>query len=122
MELIVGFEGRKQDVTDLLFGLFGEVLEEGSKKEAPGGVTVVLKPMPLRKGALVQTVLQVGLFVGVNIAVPLFVAWLYDVWKHKGQKPVSVKIDGRNYQFDPAILAMAIEEAISKQAEEKEKK
>jgi hypothetical protein len=114
-EIIVSFEGRTRDLNDFVFDLFEQhLLQEGITKEAPGEVTVVLKPMKMGKSALMQATMQVGLSLGSNVAVSLFAQWLYDKWKKNGEKQISVKIENRLYQFDPALLAKAIEGAAVK--------
>jgi hypothetical protein len=51
-EITIGFEGHKKDVNDLVFDLFeAGMLREGLQKNTPGGATVVLKPMEMRKRA-----------------------------------------------------------------------
>lgn len=113
-EILIGFEGQKRDVNDLLFGLFDGSLAVGQRKEAPGNVTIVVKSMPLAKGTFAHAVVEVAVFLGTNAALPLFLTWLYDRWKAKGERPVSIRIEGRFYQIDPALLRRAIEDEIKK--------
>jgi hypothetical protein len=119
-ELIIGFEGKTRDLNDFVFDLFeAQMLKEGLEKETPGDAKLVLKPMPVRKSAFSLAVMHVGLFIGQNIALPLFVAWLYDKWKKNGQKHISIKIANRLYQFDPDLLVGAIEKQLEKPEERK---
>jgi hypothetical protein len=114
-ELIISFEGKTQDLNDFVFDLFeAHMLAAGLEKETPGDAKLVLKPMLVRKSALSQAVIEVGLFVGQNVVLPLFVTWLYDKWKKNGEKHVSIKIENHLYQFDPDLLGKAIEEALAK--------
>jgi hypothetical protein len=41
--------------------------------------------------------------------------WLYDKWKKAGEKPISIKIENHFYEFDEALLAKAIQEAMGKE-------
>lgn len=119
-EIIITFEGRTQDLNDFVFDLFeAHMLKAGIEIETPGDARLVLKPMTVRKSALSLAVIHVGLFVGENIMLPLFVAWLYDKWKKNGEKHISIKIESRLYQFDPDLLVKAIEERLAKQVEKK---
>jgi hypothetical protein len=113
-EITIGFEGQRRDVDDLLFGLFDGSLSKGQSKKAPGNVTIVVKSMPMAKGTFAHAVVEVAVFVGTNVALPLFLTWLYDRWKAKGERPVSLRIENRFYQIDPAILQKAIEDEIKK--------
>jgi len=114
-EIIIGLEGQTRDLNDLAFSLFeAGMLREGLEKETPGDITIVLKPMQLRKG-VGHAIIEIGLYAGQNVALPLFLAWLYDKWKKAGKKPISIKIENHFYQFDPDLLTKAIQDAISKQ-------
>jgi hypothetical protein len=112
-EVKIGFEGPRGDVTDLMFSLFeAGMLTEGLQKDAPGNARIVLKPMVMRKRPLDHAVLEIGLYAGNSIAVPLFVTWLYDKWQKQNQKPISIVIHNHFYQFDKDLLIKAIEDAI----------
>lgn len=112
-KITIGFEGQTRDLDELFFSLFeAGMLREGLEKETPGDVKIVLGRMEMRKTAYAHTVMHIGLFVGQNVALPLFVAWLYDKWKKSGEKPITVTINTHLYQFDPDILIKGIEEAM----------
>jgi hypothetical protein len=114
-EIIIGFEGPGRAVNSLVFDLFeAGLLREGLAKETPGPATIVLKPGTLEKRAHVHLLVEVGLLVGKNIGVPLFVAWLYDKWKRNGEPPISIKIENHFYQFDAVVLTKTIEEVVAK--------
>jgi hypothetical protein len=114
-EIIIGFEGQTRDLNELTFDLFeAGMLRAGLEKAAPGDVTLVLKPMEMRK-SFGHAIIHVGLVIGDKVALPLFLAWLYDKWKKTGEKPISIKIVNHNYQFDPALLTKAIQEEIDKE-------
>jgi len=116
-EIIIGLEGRTPDLNELTFSLFeAGMLAEGLEKQTPGEVTIVLKAMPLRKG-VGHGLIEIGLLIGQNVGIPLFVCWLYDKWKNAGEKPISVRIENHFYQFDTAILEKAIEEVLRNQDE-----
>jgi hypothetical protein len=118
-EIIIGLEGRTQDLNALTFDLFeAGVLRAGLENAAPGNVTIVLKPMEMRKG-VGHAIIHIGLLVGDKVALPLFLTWLYDKWKRAGEKPISIKIENYYYQFDPALLAKAIQDALSKETKDK---
>src|ERR1700693_1269229 len=113
-EIIIGLEGQTRDLNELIFDLFeAGMLREGLEKAAPGDVTLVLKPMEVRK-SFGHAIIHIALAVGDKVALPLFLAWLYDKWKNTGEKPISIKIENHNYQFDPAVLTKPIQEAIDK--------
>ena len=119
-EIIVGFEGQKRDLNELLFALFeAGMLRDGLQKVTPGGSTIVLKPMEMRKHALGHAVMEIGLIVANSVAVPLFVNWLYEKWRDCGARKITVKIKRRNYEFEQGQLTKAIEEAIEFCAEQK---
>jgi hypothetical protein len=112
-EITVGFEGQKRDLNDLLFDLFeAGLLREGLEKQTPGDATIVLRPMELRKTAFAHVVMEIGLIVGKDVALPLFVAWLYDKWKKNGEKRITVIINAHYYEFNSGPLTKALEEAI----------
>jgi hypothetical protein len=66
-------------------------LSLGREKETPGG-TIMIGDMPLAKTALGRANVEIALFTGKNVAVPVFVAWLCSKWKRQGEKPISVKM------------------------------
>jgi hypothetical protein len=113
-EIILGFEGSRQDVNDLGYQMFDQMLREGETKQVPGDVSIRLEPMPLRKG-VGRALVEVAIFAGENIALPLFVAWLYDKWKKAGEKPISIHIENHIYQFDTSLMTKAIQDALTKQ-------
>jgi hypothetical protein len=116
-EIVIGFEGQTRDLNELVFDLFeAGLLREGLEKETPGDAKLVMKPMELKKGAGMHAVMEVGLWVGKNVAVPMFVTWLCNKWLSNGQKSISIKIDNHFYQFDEAVLAKAIGETLRKKA------
>lgn len=118
-EIIIGFEGQTRDLNALTFDIFeAGMLREGLEKAAPGDVTIVLKPMEMRKG-VGHAIIHIGLVVGDKVALPLFLAWLYDKWKKAGEKPISIKIENRFYQFDPELLAKPVQDALSKETKDK---
>lgn len=116
-EIIIGLKGRTPDLNELTFSLFeAGMLREGLERQTSGEVIIVLKEMPLRKG-VGHGLIEIGLFIGQNVGIPLFVCWLYDKWKNAGEKPISVRIENHFYQFDTAILEEAIEQVLRKQDE-----
>lgn len=117
-EIVIAFEGQRRDVNDFAFNVFDRELSLGREKETPGG-TIVIRAMPLAKSVLGHAIIEIGLFVGTNIAVPLFVAWLCDKWKRQGEKPITIKIENNFYQFDASLVTKAIEDAIAKQKKKK---
>jgi hypothetical protein len=119
-EIIIGLEGPKRDLNDLAFSLFeAGMLREGLEKETPGNTKIVLKPMEMRKG-VGHGIIEIGVFAVTSVAAPVFVAWLCKKWINAGEKPISIKIENHYYQFDPAVLTKAIEEAIAKQLKDKQ--
>lgn len=120
LEITIGFEGQRRDVDDLAFDLFeAGMLKQGMSNQTPGNTTIVLKAMPMAKAAFVHAVIEIALFAGKNIAIPLFVSWLYDKWRRQGKKPISIVINNHYYQFDESVMAKAIEDAIRKELEGK---
>jgi hypothetical protein len=113
MNITIGFEGQQQDLNALFFDLFeAGMLREGLEKETPGGAKIVMKRRPLRKG-YAHALMEIGLFAGRDVALPLFLAWLYDKWKGAGEKPITIIIENRPYQFDVEVLTKALDEAIA---------
>jgi len=117
-EIIISFEGQRRDLNDFAFDVFDRELNLGREKETPGG-TIVIREMPLAKSAIGHAIIEIAFFIGKNVAVPVFVAWLCAKWKRQGEKPISIKIENNFYQFDPSLLTNAIEEAIAKQKKKK---
>jgi hypothetical protein len=117
-EITIGFEGQRRDLSDFAFDIFDQELSLGREKEAPGG-TIMIRDMPLAKSALGHAIIEIALFTGKNVAVPVLVAWLCSKWKRQGKKPISVKIENKFYQFDAPLLTKAIEDAIAKQKKKK---
>lgn len=114
-EIIIGFEGHRHDLNELTFDLFeAGMLREGLERSAPGNVTLVMKPMELRKG-FGHAIVQIGLVIGDKAVLPVFLSWLYDKWKKAGEKPISIKIENHFYEFDAALPTKAIEEAVRKE-------
>ena len=118
MNITIGFEGQQQDLNDLFFNLFGAgMLQEGLEKETPSGAKIVMQRRPLRKG-YANALMEIGLFAGRDVALPLFLAWLYDKWKGAGEKPITIIINNRYYEFDIKTLTKALDEAIAEERPE----
>ena len=121
MQIPIGFEGQQRDIRDFMFDLFeAGKLQEGLENDTPGDARIVMGPLGLRKGAQLHVIMEVALYVGQNIAVPLFVAWLYDKWRRGGEKPINIVIDNRRYQFSVSLLTKALEEKISREDKDDE--
>jgi hypothetical protein len=118
-EVVIGFEGQKRDLNDFVFDLFeAHMLRAGLEKETPGDGKIVVKPMLLRKGFTLG-LMEIGLTFGTAAGAQLFANWLSDKWKKNGEKRINVKIENHLYQFDPALIAKAIEGAMAKLEEKK---
>jgi hypothetical protein len=117
-EVIIRFEGQRRDLNDFAFDVFDQELSLGREKETPGG-TIVIREMPLAKSALGHAIIEIVLFIGKNLAVPVFVAWLCTKWKRQGEKPITIKIENNFYQFAASLVTKAIEEAIATQMKKK---
>lgn len=117
MAILIGFEGQPQDLNALFFSLFEtETFQEGLEKEVLGGAKIVLRRRPLRKG-YARTLMEISLFVGDKVALPLFLAWLYDKWKGAGEKPMTIIIDRTYYEFDVKTLTKALDKAVAEDVE-----
>ena len=118
MEIRIGFEGPQREVRDFIFDLFeAHKLQEGLEKATPGDTQIVMGPLELRKGAQLHVIMEVALWVGQSVAVPLFVSWLYDKWKKGGEKSINIVIDNRRYQLSQSVVTKVLEEKVSREEE-----
>ncbi len=108
-DLIISFEGKTKDLNDFVFDLFeAHMLAAGLEKETPGYAKLVLKPMGMRKSALSQAVIDVGLFIEVcqlfcvNDQV-LFLGW---VREGRGSIPSLAQRCRRILRFHDAARSM----------------
>ena len=74
--------------------------------------------MLVRKGFVLR-LMEIGLTFATAASAQLFATWLSDKWKKNGEKQINVKIENHLYQFDPALLAEAIEKAMAKLEQKK---
>jgi hypothetical protein len=98
-----------------VFDLFeAGLLREGLEKEVPGGATLVLKLIQMKKSALMQAAMEVGISFGSGVAATIFGEWLVEKWRKNGKKHISAKIENRLYQFEEKLIAKALDDAMVK--------
>jgi hypothetical protein len=81
------------------------------------GVTMHVPPMKGQRDMMSLIVwdpvtIEVAKFVGTQVALPLFVAWLYDTFKDAARPP-KVTIRRREIEWDKGALKRAIEEELT---------
>jgi hypothetical protein len=85
----------------------------GMTKEAPGGVTIQLRPLPIqRRGLAMDSIpmLSIAITARTNIALSLFSNWLYD--KLKGSKVRTIRVHRRTVEVTPDGIYKVIEESM----------
>jgi hypothetical protein len=112
-EIEVQFESTKDRRWDLLNDLFeSDTQQEGMKKDLPGGGTITLMPIPLRKSADPVSVITVVLAVPATIASIVQIAE-YLSKKSKANKVTKIWLNRKEAETTPEGLTRTIETTLS---------
>jgi hypothetical protein len=120
-EITMNFTGQMQDINEFLNMLFeSETVNTGTQKEIPGGGTITLDRMTVRKALGIPQIIHIILSsVGGTIAVNMASNYLYDKWKgHKGGN-IKMSINRREVHLDKGEITKVIEEEIRMESDDR---
>jgi hypothetical protein len=108
-ELTMEFTGRIQDLNDCIFALFeADALGAATQKEIPGGGTLTMRPMMVRKAYGIPQYIEIILSIGSSIAAGLASNYIYDrVTKHKIEN-LTMRINRRGVSINRLKIATMI--------------
>jgi hypothetical protein len=112
-EIEISFAGETRYLNDLLFDILeANSVHEGMKKEIPGGASLTLGPMEMKKAAAYPAIITLALNVGVGVGSSLVAAYIYGkLQKHK-RKEIRTIINRRETHITQSGLVKIIEERI----------
>jgi hypothetical protein len=115
-EITMEFTGRPQDLNDFISALFEtDALGAGTQKEIPGGGTITMRSMMMRKGYGIPQYIEIVLSTGDNIAAEIASNYIYDKLKmHKGEN-LNIRINRRVVLCKRRNITRMIEEEIKSQ-------
>jgi hypothetical protein len=111
-EIIIGFAGKNDDVSNFAYRVLGRILRTDAGSEVGGNAMLTLKTHPPLPAGVDQGLVELVLQPGEGFSAGEFVNWLCG---KQEDGTIHVKVQDGYYEFDdrPAIAA-AIEKAIKK--------
>jgi len=112
-EITIEFAGRTQELNDFSSALFEtKGLGAGTQKEIPGGGTITMQSMIMRKAYGIPQYIEIVLSAGGSVAAGVSSNYIYDKFKkHKGEN-LSIRINRREVHSDKGKIAKMIGEEI----------
>ena len=118
-EIVFTFTGQTQDIDDFTDDLFErDSVGTGTQREIPGGGTITMGRMLIRKGADFPRVMEVVLSLGRDVTVGIVAAYLYDKLKGRKDKIQSMTINRREVHLEKGEITKVIEEEIKGEQDE----
>ena len=115
-EITMEFTGRIQDLNDFSFALFeADTLGAETQKEIPGGGTITMRPMMVRKAYGIPQYIEIILSIGNTIAAGLASNYIYDKLRKRQGEILSIRINRREVQLDKVNITKMIEEGMTSQ-------
>ena len=113
VKVTLEFTGQARDINEFGFALFeAESLGQGSQKEIPGGGTLTMGPMIVRKAHGIPQVITVLLSVGTSVGAGIASNYIYDKLKEHGGEKLTITINRREARFEGGEIKTIIEEEI----------
>jgi len=115
-EITIEFTGRTQDLNEFSSALFGtDALAAGTQEEIPGGGTITMQSMMLRKAYGIPQYIEIILSVVDSIAAGIAGNYIYiKLIEHNGGN-LSIRINRREFHLDKRKITKMIEEEIATQ-------
>jgi hypothetical protein len=112
-EITIEFTGQTRDLNEFSFALFEtEALGAGTQKEIPGGGTLTMQPMMVRKAYGIPQYIEVVLSIGGSVTAGIVSNYIYDKLKKQKGENLSIRINRREVDFDKRKITKMIEEEI----------
>jgi hypothetical protein len=115
-EIEISFGGETRYLNELLFDILEtNSVQDGTTKEIPGGASLTLRPMEMRKVAAYPAIITMALSFGVGVGSSLVAAYIYNkLQKHRG-KEIRSLINRREIHITKSGLVKIIEEQIERE-------
>jgi hypothetical protein len=115
-EITMEFTGRPQDLNDFISALFEtDALGAGTQKEIPGGGTITMRSMMMRKAYGIPQYIEIVLSTGDSITTGIASNYIYEKLKnHKGEN-LRIRINRREVLCERRNITRMIEEEIRSQ-------
>ena len=113
-EITMEFTGRIQDLNDFGSALFeADELGAATQKVIPGGDTITMRPMMVRKAYGIPQYIEIILSIGSSMAAGLAGNYIYDRLKKRRGETLSIRINRRAVRLDKVNITKMIEEEIT---------
>jgi hypothetical protein len=100
-EITLEFTGPGRDINDFSFALFeASSLGAGSQKEIPGGATLTMQPMIVRKAEGIPQIITIVLSCAGSVATGVIGNYIYDKMKNHSGEHLKMTINRREVKYN----------------------